>query len=912
MARKWHLFSVGIQSILKNIRTRRYRRLVALGLFALWGLTFTLGFPVYANKKTALELAQEGQQYYNIGRFDQAVLRWQQAADAYQQGGDEEGKSKSLINQAQALQNLGLYPKACHALLESFAVDSPNCSEEQLEGFLTTLSQGSDSLTDSELIGLRSLGDLLRRQGKLDQSQAFLQLALSVTPKSEPSSAIFLSLGNTERAIANRTRNRWDYQEVTAIITQQSLEAALKPYQSAFNAYGQGEVGKDSIITLQSQLNYFSLSLDIRDWWIEQTNRRVDSWSRLGELRGLRLVQQGKNFLSQLETKLDQDRQILNSKIEKNLQDLTSSPSGIYARLNWAESLMRISFTDNLESLLNTTWQQARTLNDQRGESYALGYLGKFYEHQGQLEEATKLTRQALMLAQEQNFNGDAREITYLWQSQLGRLLKQQGDVRNAIAAYASAFNTLQSLRTDLNTNNRDVQFDFRQEVKPVYLTLADLLLNSEMKDEELNSMLILNPSNNRKSLNSKTPQNLELARQVIESLQLAELDNFFQDPCSETADIAVQIDDIDPHAAVIYPIVLPERLEVIISLPGQALRSTTISVSEKQVNQILNQLYDHLYNQSIDASAINIFRTVPLNPKEIGENLQTLLPILAQIYDWVIRPFETELDSNQIETLVFVLNEGFQKVPMAALYDGQRYAIEKYGIALVPSLQLINPKPIKREQIKILAAGVSQQLQVRGQTFPTLVNVPKELDQIEITFPNSQKLLNEEFTTITFQEQMKKSIFSVVHLATHGLFSSDPEKTFIITGDGNTIDIEQLSALLKTGETRVPELLVLSACETATGDERAVLGLAGVAVRSQVPSTIATLWPVGDATTAEFMSKFYQGLKNPKMTKLNALQKAQISLFESVKSNPAFNELQELPPHPYYWASYILLGNWY
>jgi CHAT domain-containing protein len=908
MARKWYLFSDRIQSILKNIWVRRYRRLVAIAFFALLGLTFTLSFPAHSKEKTALEFVQEAQQYYNIGQFDEAVLSWQQAADIYQKAEDKEGTNKSLINKAQALQNLGLYPKACHTLLESFAVESPNCNKTQLEQLLTTLSQRSNSFSESELIGLRSLGDLLRRQGQLEESQAFLQLALSVASESDTSDALFLSLGNTERAMGNRTRNRWDYQDVSAIIAQQSLEVALKPYQPAFKSYGQAQAAKDSIIVIQSQLNYFSLLLDIRDWWVEQSNRRINSWSRLDKLS---LVQQAENFVAQLETNLAEDRQMLDSKIQENLEGLTPSRSTIYARLNLAENLIRISSTDNLESLLNTTLQQARTLKDKRGESYALGYLGKFYERQGQLEQATKLTQQALMLAQEQNINGDAREITYLWQSQLGRLLKKQGDEPNALAAYASAFNTLQSLRTDLNTNNRDVQFDFRQEVKPVYLALTDLLLNSDVKDEELNSLLILNPNNTKKSLASKTPQKLELARQIIESMQLAELDNFFQDPCSETTDIAVQIDNIDPQAAVIYPIVLPERLEIIISLPGQALRSTTIAVSEEQVNQTLNQLYDYLYNETIDASAINIFRTIPLNPGEIKGNLQTLLPIFSQIYDWIIRPFEAELDSNHIETLVFVLNEGFQKVPMAALYDGKQYAIEKYGIALVPSLQLIDPKPLKREQIKILAAGVSEQIQVGGETFPALINVIKEIDQIEATFPNSQRLLNQEFTATTFQEQIKKSVFPVIHLATHGLFSSDPEKTFIITGDGKTIDIEQLSDFLKAGETRVPELLVLSACETATGDERAVLGLAGVAVRSQVRSTLATLWPVGDATTAEFMTKFYQGLKDPKMTKLDALQQAQISLFDSVKVNLASKNIQELPPHPYYWAPYILLGNW-
>jgi CHAT domain-containing protein len=249
------------------------------------------------------------------------------------------------------------------------------------------------------------------------------------------------------------------------------------------------------------------------------------------------------------------------------------------------------------------------------------------------------------------------------------------------------------------------------------------------------------------------------------------------------------------------------------------------------------------------------------------------------------------------------------QRVPIAALYDGEKYLIEKYSVALVPSLQLISPQKLQRKQLKVLAAGVSEQVKIQGEFFAALVNVPKELEQIKQTFPDSQKLLNQEFTAKTIQKKLKLN-FPVVHLATHGLFSSNPQRNFIITGDGQSISIEELSNLLKETGTTV-ELLVLSACETATGDERAVLGLAGMAVRSGARSTLATLWPVGDTSTALFMGQFYQKLKQPGSKQIDAFRTAQLSLLESLKLNPPFPELQNLPPHPYYWAPYVLVGNW-
>ncbi|WP_242057805.1 CHAT domain-containing protein [Nostoc sp. FACHB-857] len=900
-----------IKMIYKN-----YRRLLIFIFSALLGLLSSLTMPawsnfssLHANAASPLELAREGEQRYNAGELEAAAKLWEAAAEAYEKVGDRDGMTKSLINKSQALQDLGLYPKACNTLLQAFAIQNPNCSQIQIEQLQKNLAQKSDSLSLTQAIGLHSLGDVLRRQGLLQKSQEILQLSLSSIGESAEKSGVLVSLGNTERILGNQIRDRWDYDVVTDIIDRKSVVDALGPYNQAVNYYIQATkvASAPPIPKIQAQLNQFQLLLEMKRWWSEQTQRRIASWARFSESK---LIQRGKDFLSGLELQLSQDAQALQNQILPNLATLAPSRAAIYAQINFADSLMQSGQINQVEPLLENALQQSRTLQSRRTETYALGYLGKLYDKQGQLNRAIKLTQQALILAQEQDISGDAREITYLWQSQLGSLLRKQGDPKGAIAAYTAAFNILQSLRSDLNANNQDVQFDFLQEVKPVYLELADLLLKSNLTDKELNSLMVSNSIINReKSENKNSQKRLELARQVIESLQLAELDNFFQDPCSETANVALQIDNIDANAAVIYPIVLPERLEVILSVPGKPLQQVVVPISEQEVNETLDRLYDNLDNLSINNSARNILSTSNPNPQELKENLQTLLPIFGEVYNWLIKPFEAELDPKQIKNLVFVLNGRLQRVPIAALYDGQNYLIEKYGIALVPSLQLLAPQQLEKKQLKVLAAGVSEQIKVQGQFFAALVNVPKELDQIQQTFPASEKLLNQEFTIKTIQKQLKSN-FPVIHLATHGLFSSNPQKNFIITGDGQSISINELSALLKEPGTTI-ELLVLSACETATGDERAVLGLAGMAVRSGARSTLATLWPVGDASTAQFMGQFYEDLKKPEAKQADALRKAQLSLLESLKLNPPFEELQNLPPHPYYWASYVLVGNW-
>jgi CHAT domain-containing protein len=743
----------------------------------------------------------------------------------------------------------------------------------------------------------------------LEQSKAVLQLSLSLAGNSPEASGTWLSLGNTERTLGNQIRDRWDYQEITNIIDSQSLKTALGIYQPAFDDYREAATMSASapLTQIQAQLNHFQLLLELQQWWSNQTNRRIASWSRQEESQ---LIERAEDFFSSLQLSLSQDLTTLSTQIQSLLPSLPPTHAAIYARLNFAHSLMQLEQTEQVELLLTNALEEARALSDRRSESYALGYLAQLYAPQGQLAEAINLTEQALMLAQEQGLNSDAREITYLWQSQLGSLLKKQGDTQGAIAAYTAAFNTLQSLRNDLNANGSDVQFDFLREVKPVYLELADLLLESELSEKELNSLILSNAQMSQAKSGGKIGKNrLEFARRVMESLQLAELDNFFQDPCSEETDVAVEIDDLDSEAAVIYPFVLSNRLELIISLPGKSLRQAAVPISEPEVNDTLDQLYDYLDNLTANNSARNILSTSNPNPQELKENLEQILPILSQIYGWLIQPFQAELEEEQIKHLVFVLNGRLQRIPVAALYDGQQYLIERYGISLIPSLQLINPQKLAQERIKVLAAGVSEQVTVGDKIFPALVNVPQELEQIEETFPASQKFLNEQFTVTTLQTQLQGN-FPIVHLATHGLFSSDPDKNFIITGDGNKIGISELSTLLQARDSENLELLVLSACETATGDERAVLGLAGMAVRSGASSTLATLWPVEDASAAELMGQFYQQLKQGK-PKLDALRTAQIKLIDSFKVNPPFEELKSLPPHPYYWAPYVLVGNW-
>lgn len=512
-----------------------------------------------------------------------------------------------------------------------------------------------------------------------------------------------------------------------------------------------------------------------------------------------------------------------------------------------------------IAQILATAVQQAKSLGDRRAEAYALGNLGSLYEQNQQWSSAKDLTQQALLLAQSIN----ATDIAYRWQWQLGRLLKTQGDTQGAIATYTEAVNTLKSLRSDLVAINPEIQFSFRDEVEPVYRQLVNLLLHSQNNSQ---------PSQ----------KNLAQARNAIESLQLAELDNFFREACLEANTVLLDkvVDQDNPTAAVIYPIILPDRLEVILKIPQQPLRHYTIRQSQIQVEQTLEELRQKL--------------TEP-------DTIKDVRALSQQLYSWLLQPAAAELEQSEIKTLVFVLDGALRNIPMAALYDGKQYLVEKYAVALSPGLQLLDPKPLPQGRLKALTAGLSQA--PANYPYPALPAVKSEFNLIQQAGVSISPLLDQHFTSKSLATEIDSSSFNVVHLATHGQFSSQAKNTFILASDG-PINVKQLDNLLRTrnrGRPEAIELLVLSACETAAGDKRAALGLAGVAVRAGARSTLASLWQIDDEATAIFIGEFYKELTNGKLTRAEALRQAQLTL---LKKYPNYSR-------PGYWAPYVLVGNW-
>ncbi|HEY9825283.1 MAG TPA: CHAT domain-containing protein, partial [Stenomitos sp.] len=267
------------------------------------------------------------------------------------------------------------------------------------------------------------------------------------------------------------------------------------------------------------------------------------------------------------------------------------------------------------------------------------------------------------------------------------------------------------------------------------------------------------------------------------------------------------------------------------------------------------------------------------------------------ELYRWLVEPVEPLLADQYVKTLVMVPDGVLRDVPLAALHDGQRFLIERYRLALMPSLQLALPQPSTRDSMKVLAAGLSES----RAGFAPLSFVPDELKAVVQAIPG-KTLLNRQFTTRAIANAITESSITTLHLATHGQFSSTIDRTFVLAWDKpiTLYDLRDLIEKRRQPSQKAIDLLVLSACETATGDRRAALGLAGVAAQSGTRSTVATLWNIDDESSGVFMKYFYDALAKPGTSKAEALQAAQLMLLQ----DPDYR-------HPFHWAAYVLVGSW-
>jgi CHAT domain-containing protein len=648
---------------------------------------------------------------------------------------------------------------------------------------------------------------------------------------------IHLSLGNRkdahdclETALAEARRTETPYILSSVLNNRGNLFAAEKDVQNAMAAYQESleqSEQSDRCFHLRSKaaLNRARLIVE------SETDTEQDM---------IRLLE---DILLQIREHPDthdsaQDRislSLLAQKVRKKLKSRLSSQS---------DARLRSLVSNALEEARNI----AQPLQDFRTCSCACGYLGQFWEEENS-RTALNLTRKAVFFAQQQY----CPEILYHWQRQLGRLLASRGDTDQAILSYQHAADTLNPIRTEFFRGYRDTRPVFYEKIKPVYMELAELLLKKKVPEKD----------------------RLLRARDTMELLKTAELEDFFQDECLIASQKKIQkpAEFAPPHTAIIYPISLPDRLEILVSMPN-LMKQVTVPETSADLRKRAQIFYERLTAGHSDRYKV----------------------MAGKLYEILIQPLEAHLRGQAIDTLIIVPDDVLRLIPFSALMNpaDKRFLIETYAIGTVPALTLNNNEAARHTPDKILLCGLSE-----GN--PPLPRVPEELENIRDIMGTAKVLLNEKFTVSRLSDEFRSQTYPFVHMATHGEFSGMPEKTFLAAYNDGRITMDDLENLIRTGTVRgsQTELLTFSACQTAAGDERAVLGLAGLTVRAGARSAIATLWSVADEAASETITEFYRRFRGG-VSKAKSLQYAQKKCIESEKYR-----------HPAYWAPFLLIGNW-
>lgn len=568
-------------------------------------------------------------------------------------------------------------------------------------------------------------------------------------------------------------------------------------------------------------------------------------------------------------------------------------------------------------------------VGDARLHAEALDALAQLYESARRHQEALALTREGLAVAAglPPALGGDLG-IHLEWRQ--ARLLRALGRSSASLAAWQRAVRHIEALRQDIPIDDDEGRSSFRSTLEPIYLGLVEALF--EAAD------------------GAPPAQRPAHWRQVVDTVELirqAELQDYLGDRCDVDAVKGGSSTVIPPGTAVLYPIVLADRLELLLET-AEGISRHRSPVPARTVRETAATFADQLRGGK-----------------------RGYLAAAGRLYDWVFRPLEPAIDAQRIDTFVVVPDGALRLVAMGAFHDGQRYAIEKFAIATATGITMTHTgAPGARAPRSMLVAGLSEPgpvvdklsratvarllgpqaaasldsappaprsaaptavaaagaaaaaasaasapgaepppvdpavtAEARSRALREALALPGVNEEVgaigRIAAPT--QLLNERFTLGAFRREVESGEYRIVHVASHGVFGGSADASYILAYD-DLLTLDGLQSLLRSDRFRRHpiDLLSLSACETAEGDERSPLGISGAAIKARAKSVMGSLWPVADEAAVRLMGRFYDGLLRDGRTKAQALRESQMALMRSRDF-----------AHPFYWGPFILIGNW-
>jgi CHAT domain-containing protein len=533
---------------------------------------------------------------------------------------------------------------------------------------------------------------------------------------------------------------------------------------------------------------------------------------------------------------------------------------------------------------------------DRYGEGVSLNKIGNAYLSLGQGQKAIGYYQQALAISKQNNIQ--LIELSFLDSdtlSNMGKLFAETKQPEIAILFYKKSVNIIESFRRSFpHRLNPEDQKSFLETFGERYRSLTNLLIKQGriiealqvldlLKVQELEDYLKNIKGSDRSAQGVRL---LEPEKAISDELLVISFDNskeinsqlanqIQQLPKSEINKVPDYLQKIPQETALLYPLILSDRLEIILFSPNTTPISRTVKISQKELETLVTDFRAALLDTGSE------------DYKEPA----------AQLYNLLIKPIEAELTQAKTTTIFYAPDGILRYIPIAVLYDGKQWLAEKYRISNLISYSLFDFAPRLKTQPNILAGAFGGKAGEKkfGQTgLPATLT---EVQAIANSFTNSVTLTEEGFSRQAIESKFRNH--NILHLATHAQFNTGtPDNSFIIFGNGDKIKLNEIT------DWQIPniDLIVLSACQTGVGklgDGVEILGFGYQIQKAGAKNAIASLWSVNDEGTQALMDTFYQELKKGDVSSTEALHRAQVALIKSPKYN-----------HPNYWSAFFAIGN--
>jgi CHAT domain-containing protein/Tfp pilus assembly protein PilF len=835
-----------------------------------------------------------GLAYYSLGKYDKAIEYHLQSLEIKREIKDRLGEGNALENLGNVYDSLGKYDNAIEFHLQSLAI------KREIKD------------RSSEVTALENLGIDYQSLGKYDKSIDYylqcLMISRDIKNRRVEGSAL-RGLGNAYYSLSKYDK-AIDYH-------LQSLAIAKEIRDRSEEGAVLGSLG-----LIYESLGKYNQAIDYHLQYLAITRELKDRRGQAAALENLGVVY---DFLGRYDKLIDYSLESL--AIAREIKDRLIEGASLGNLGNAYRSLGK--HEQAIEYYLQRL-AIAREIKDRRGEGSVLANLGSTYYFLGKHGQAIEYYQQSLAIIREIKYRfGEGsvlgnlgivynaigkydkaieyylpclaitREIkdregerTVL--GNLGNIFPKLNQSEIAILFYKQSVNVTESIRRDIRGLNKEEQKSYLVTIERSYRELANLLLQQGRIMEALQVLDLLKVQEledyfkniKGSDRSAQGVRLLEPEKAIINKLLALSFDNskeinsqlanqIQQLPKSEINKVPDYLQKIPQGTALLYPLILSDRLEIILFTPNTIPISRTVKISQKELENLVIDFRSGLIdagNEDVKAPA-------------------------TQLYKLLIKPIEAELIQIKATTILYAPDGILRYIPLAALYDGKQWLAEKYQISNLIAYSLFDFSVNPKQQPDILAGAFGGKYGERkfGQTaLPATLN---EVQAIANSFQNSVTLIEEQFSRQAIESQFKNH--NILHLATHAEFNVGvPDNSFIIFGNGDKIKLNEIT------DWQIPniDLIVLSACQTGVGklgDGVEILGFGYQVQKAGAKNAIASLWKVDDAGTQALMEAFYGELKKGNVTATEALHRAQISLIKSPKYN-----------HPNYWSAFFAIGN--